>query len=146
MKLKQFLEDDDAVSPVIGVILMVAITVILAAVIGAFVLGIGGDQESTPNAQISLTNETPNTINATHQGGDSFTDDNTEQLYIRGPALADDISEIRTNTTAAFPWSSGQDLGWDNDGEDLTVGEEVRLVWEGTQGSTSTLRTHTIRA
>ena len=33
--------EDRAVSPVIGVILMVAITVILAAVIAAFVLGIG---------------------------------------------------------------------------------------------------------
>ncbi|WP_338071862.1 type IV pilin N-terminal domain-containing protein [Halorutilus salinus] len=33
--------DDSAVSPVIGVILMVAITVILAAVIGTFVLGLG---------------------------------------------------------------------------------------------------------
>ena len=33
--------DDRAVSPVIGVILMVAITVILAAVIATFVLGLG---------------------------------------------------------------------------------------------------------
>jgi flagellin-like protein len=39
-----------AVSPVIGVILMVAITVILAAVIGAFVLEIGDQQETAPNA------------------------------------------------------------------------------------------------
>lgn len=36
-------ESDRAVSPVIGVILMVAITVILAAVIGSFVLGLGED-------------------------------------------------------------------------------------------------------
>jgi flagellin-like protein len=36
------LRDDDAVSPVIGVILMVAITVILAAVIAAFVFGMAG--------------------------------------------------------------------------------------------------------
>jgi flagellin-like protein len=35
--------EDRGVSPVIGVILMVAITVILAAVIGAFVLGLGDD-------------------------------------------------------------------------------------------------------
>jgi flagellin-like protein len=35
--------EDRAVSPVIGVILMVAITVILAAVIGTFVLGLGKD-------------------------------------------------------------------------------------------------------
>jgi flagellin-like protein len=40
---------DRAVSPVIGVILMVAITVILAAVIGAFVLEIGDQQETAPN-------------------------------------------------------------------------------------------------
>jgi flagellin-like protein len=40
MKLKEFLTGDErAVSPVIGVILMAAITVILAAVIGTFVLG-----------------------------------------------------------------------------------------------------------
>ena len=46
MDLKKFLQDDDAVSPVIGVILMVAITVILAAVIASFVLGLG-----TPNSR-----------------------------------------------------------------------------------------------
>jgi flagellin-like protein len=40
---------DRAVSPVIGVILMVAITVILAAVIGAFVLEIGDQQETAPS-------------------------------------------------------------------------------------------------
>jgi flagellin-like protein len=41
--------ENRAVSPVIGVILMVAITVILAAVIGAFVLEIGDQQETAPN-------------------------------------------------------------------------------------------------
>jgi flagellin-like protein len=44
---------DRAVSPVIGVILMVAITVILAAVIGAFVLEIGDQQETSPNTSFS---------------------------------------------------------------------------------------------
>lgn len=39
-----------AVSPVIGVILMVAISVILAAVVGAFVLEVGDQQEAAPNA------------------------------------------------------------------------------------------------
>ena len=38
-------EEERAVSPVIGVILMVAITVILAAVIAAFVLDIGDTGE-----------------------------------------------------------------------------------------------------
>jgi flagellin-like protein len=47
--LSQTTADERAVSPVIGVILMVAITVILAAVIGAFVLEIGDQQETAPN-------------------------------------------------------------------------------------------------
>jgi archaeal type IV pilus assembly protein PilA len=39
----KFTQNDEAVSPVIGVILMVAITVILAAVIAAFVFGMTGN-------------------------------------------------------------------------------------------------------
>lgn len=45
-------DEERAVSPVIGVILMVAITVILAAVIAAFVLDIGPG-ETDPSAAIS---------------------------------------------------------------------------------------------
>jgi archaeal flagellin N-terminal-like domain len=48
--IKAFLFDDDrGVSPVIGVILMVAITVILAAVIAAFVLDLGDTSDPAPN-------------------------------------------------------------------------------------------------
>jgi archaeal type IV pilus assembly protein PilA len=43
----KFTQNDEAVSPVIGVILMVAITVILAAVIAAFVFGMAGNIQKT---------------------------------------------------------------------------------------------------
>jgi len=49
--------DDSAVSPVIGVILMVAITVILAAVIGTFVLGLGDNVQETPTAGVQVDQE-----------------------------------------------------------------------------------------
>ncbi|MFC6795396.1 type IV pilin [Halobaculum halobium] len=53
MNFNQLLNDDDrAVSPVIGVILMVAITVILAAVIGSFVLG--QEQRAADHAEREL--------------------------------------------------------------------------------------------
>jgi len=56
MEFKQLFDDDRAVSPVIGVILMVAITVILAAVIGTFVLGLGDQvQSTTPRRALGLT-------------------------------------------------------------------------------------------
>ena len=49
----KFRENEDAVSPVIGVILMVAITVILAAVIAAFVFGMS--DSVTPQKEVYVT-------------------------------------------------------------------------------------------
>lgn len=55
VKLNNTLKNDSSgVSPVIGVILMVAITVVLAAVIATFVLGLG---ESVSESQPSLNFE-----------------------------------------------------------------------------------------
>jgi flagellin-like protein len=48
-------EDERAVSPVIGVILMVAITVILAAVIATFVIDLGGETANNVNAGVKIT-------------------------------------------------------------------------------------------
>jgi flagellin-like protein len=53
--------NDEGVSPVVGVILMVAVTVILAAVIGAFVLDLGGNTQENVNAGVSM-NETNNGV------------------------------------------------------------------------------------
>ena len=65
--------EDRGVSPVIGVILMVAITVILAAVIGAFVLGLGDNMgDSGPQASLSFDGDTTNDVTITHNGGDDL--------------------------------------------------------------------------
>ena len=53
MDLKKLFKYNDAVSPVIGVILMVAITVILAAAIGSSVFG-QGPTKSAPQANIGI--------------------------------------------------------------------------------------------
>lgn len=47
-------DDERAVSPVIGVILMVAITVILAAVIAAFVLDLGDSVDQEAQAGVTI--------------------------------------------------------------------------------------------
>ncbi|MDY6780304.1 MAG: type IV pilin N-terminal domain-containing protein, partial [Halobacteria archaeon] len=46
--------DKSAVSPVIGVILLVAITVLLSAVVGAMVLGMGGSVEKNVRAGVNV--------------------------------------------------------------------------------------------
>jgi len=48
-------DDERAVSPVIGVILMVAITVILAAVIAAFVMDMGSNQSAPAQAGLDIS-------------------------------------------------------------------------------------------
>jgi flagellin-like protein len=73
MNFKQLFTEDRAVSPVIGVILMVAITVILAAVIGTFVLGLGDQvSESAPQAQFTFDYDGSDKVNFTHDGGDAI--------------------------------------------------------------------------
>jgi len=79
---KLFKNESRGVSPVIGVILMVAITVILAAVIGGFVLGLGDSLEQTPQAQLNVddasgdatavNDEQIAVFNINHDGGDSI--------------------------------------------------------------------------
>ncbi len=60
--------NEDAVSPVIGVILMVAVTVILAAVIAAFVFGMSGSMQKTKVVAATAQNLDGNII-VTYQGG-----------------------------------------------------------------------------
>ena len=75
MKLQsQSNAEDRAVSPVIGVILMVAITVILAAVIGTFVLGLGESVEQNPSAGVTV-DEDAGTVTLVSLGP------NTEGIY-----------------------------------------------------------------
>lgn len=66
--MKQFVQNEEAVSPVIGVILMVAITVILAAVIAAFVFGMTGNMSTTKTVSLGVK-ETGSDLQVTVQGG-----------------------------------------------------------------------------
>jgi flagellin-like protein len=143
MDIKQLIHDDDAVSPVIGVILMVAITVILAAVIASFVLGLGDQaQQATPQASFSWDYEqdkpshTTGNVTITHDGGDSIP---AQELYIRG-----DFDDS-TNTTAGT-WGS-YDSATVSGGSEVTAGQsinpgvgsayELRVIYETQEGDNS---------
>ena len=62
-------KNEEAVSPVIGVILMVAITVILAAVIAAFVFGMAGNIQKTKVVAATESRTNSNNVTITYQGG-----------------------------------------------------------------------------
>jgi flagellin-like protein len=64
-----YTKNNDAVSPVIGVILMVAITVILAAVIAAFVFGLVGTMQNTKVVAINAKQINTTAISVMNMGG-----------------------------------------------------------------------------
>jgi len=139
MDLKELFTEDRGVSPVIGVILMVAITVILAAVIGAFVLGLG-DQASSSAPQASFSfdydDDGDGTVTVTHEGGDTIPD-NELNLTASGDGIGD-YSENWEGPVSAG--SSDTINGSDGEGDKFEEGDTVRVVWSSGDSS-STLRT-----
>jgi len=76
-------KNDEAVSPVIGIILMVAITVILAAVIAAYVFGMPGNVQKTKIVAATAMMTTAGGIDITYQGGQDT--DSLTALNITAP-------------------------------------------------------------
>ena len=97
-------EEERAVSPVIGVILMVAITVILAAVIAAFVLDIGpGDSTISAAADVSDDGDEI-TVEINSGGGD-----------IEGLAIVDSTGDVVAATSDGVTVSTGGTYVTDED-------------------------------
>jgi len=134
MKLKQLFTDDDAVSPVIGVILMVAITVILAAVIGAFVLDIGGSQQQVPQVSWDFQQDADD-LTIAHDGGGAVAADNLE-VQIASTTIS------TSSNSGDFDPSSGNDV---TAGDTLissydvssNSGDTAEVIWESDDGSQS---------
>lgn len=71
-------DDDRAVSPVVGVALLIAITVILAAVIGFVVLDTTVSNTDNPNVRLTFEGVDPTVVS--HEGGDELT---PEQVVVK---------------------------------------------------------------
>jgi archaeal type IV pilus assembly protein PilA len=71
---KAFQKDQRGVSPVIGVILMVAITIIMGAVIAGFAYGYLGTTSKAPNVALSVIDDPTDqdSILLKHNGGESI--------------------------------------------------------------------------
>jgi flagellin-like protein len=142
MQLAALIRNDDAVSPVIGVILMVAITVILAAVIGTFVLGLAGTVKKPPQAQFTFeetgTNEN---VDVTHDGGDPVDAANVEIVDSEGTG-----TYCNTNGNANTAWPDTEIAAGDSclvDGLGGSADGTLRVTWEADDGSNSgTLATY----
>jgi flagellin-like protein len=132
MQLKALLTEDRAVSPVIGVILMVAITVILAAVIGTFVLGLGQNVQSTPQASFSFDfNESAQNVNVTHTGGDTLeSGENAGQVQLVSTANGS-VEWLPGQNTTIDAGTTYDNYGYGSDGA------TVRVAWSSQNNESS---------
>lgn len=127
---RKFVNDDEGVSPVIAVILMVAITVVLAATVYLWVSGFGSNQQQLVNASFAAKAvDIPN--------GDTDTSDDVIQLtYVSG---SDDLatSDIAITIDGVLLAWSTTDRNYYN-GTTFTVfdwctsnpGADVDNLWE----------------
>ncbi len=108
----KFRKNEEAVSPVIGVILMVAITVILAAVIAAFVFGMG-TPVATPQTSITGKGVNGSTayINLTHNGGDTLIGSDV-QIRVSNKAGATGLIATTSDFMSVILAGSPTKFGW----------------------------------
>lgn len=136
----------------IGVVLMVAVTVILAAIIGTFVLGIGGDQTTTPQAtfEVEKTQENggsqPDELRITHTGGNTIDADNL-YLSIGGTNVqkpgGGSTGERVSWTDLGFGddiVGAGDSIGFEPDNSNPQIEDRtVRVIWEDDAGGGSVI-------
>ena len=136
--LKSFVggDEDRGVSPVIGVILMVAITVILAAVIGTFVLGLGDRvSQASPNANFGFdyTAANNNQVEITHDGGDAV-EGGQVKVTVHGEAVWEAGSvqnsyNILTDNWGTDKITAGDNLEFDSGSNTISDGDTEKVIW-----------------
>ncbi|RZN61453.1 MAG: type IV pilin [Methanonatronarchaeia archaeon] len=119
-KIKSDLKNEDGVSPVIGVILMVAIVVLLAAIVAAFVFGVVTIPSPTPQASLAVDDATwdeNDKLNVTllHQSGSTL--DADTKIVITDLNNTDNV-----NTTTLSDWYNVED--------DWSTGERINITIE----------------
>ena len=111
---------DDAVSPVIGVMLMLSITIILAAVLMAFAGGMTDDKPATPSVDLSaefVKSGEGIVLRLSHNGGDAL---NPKDIKVTAYAASASSSGEQLIIKDLIP---ADDTAW-NAGESITLDAE----------------------
>ena len=134
MQMCRFLTAEDAQSEVVGTVLLVAITVVVASILGVFVFGLVGPDD-VPRMALDFEFGA-STVTVTHEGGTTVTTDGTLTTRVSDGALTGDDwaaldgpIESGANVTLTHT-DGGGPAPWD--------GETVRVTWRSDDGETST--------
>jgi len=137
--MKQHKRKEDAVSPVIGVMLMLVVTIVIAAVVTAFATGMAGDSTATtPMALLEAGNQQVvfdqipttdgyrdgyllKTFDIIHKGGDEIALENIKVVIDpKGGMASYGIMLVRTGSELTVPGKTGDDIV-------LSTGDRIRI-------------------
>jgi FlaG/FlaF family flagellin (archaellin) len=111
-------ESADAVSPVVGVMLMLAVTVMIAAIVSSYAGGFAGNAEKTPQASIRVTPDLDfHRIYFEHDGGDPF---QLSSIYVVLRS-GDNQTTLSSIDAGSSRLKAFQEVGGNASGTDTTI-------------------------
>ena len=116
---KKFLRDQRGVSPVIGVILMVAITVVMGAAVAGFVYGYLGNVTEAPNVVLSVLDDPKDSVSLLikHNGGESVAANDWKCSITAGKESPSDFTSQTETGAKAMSTGTTLEVGYiTNDG------------------------------
>lgn len=134
--MKSVVKKDDAVSPVIGTILLVAITVVLVAIVAAVVMGMTSGVQSSKDVGVTVSPVNDTTTSIVFYGGKDVS--NVHNMTLVNMTGGQEVSASQDG-----PYSIGQpyNLATRNDFKGST---SVNLIGNFTDGTESVIYTGTI--
>lgn len=148
MQIRDLFVETDAVSSVVSTVLMVAITIILVAVIGSFVLNLGGaavgDRQPTTSFSITQSNvscggNSTIGVTITHEGGDVIDQEQLSVTVDDAPATDCDGDRVWSGSGKI---SASDSVTITGDGSpSLAPGDRIVVTWRSDGGQKSFILT-----
>lgn len=146
MRVSRVITEQSAVSSTIGVVLMVAVTVVLAAAVGGFALGLAEESaKETPSASFDVAwaeDGGDRTVDVTMLGGDTlqskFVTVELAGAVVWNSGQEDDAGGLvyyGGKTWEEKQIASGDTLGLKEDTTSINAGDTVRVIWNNNQKS-----------
>ena len=114
-----------AVSPVVGVMLMLVVTIIIAAVVSAFSGGMAQTTSKTPQINIGLEAHNDDSIYIDHTGGDTISGDTVIiKTYIPSGIFKDVSHQVNLNNVTYLPTGT-KGISYTT----IQPGDKVKIDW-----------------
>ena len=141
MNLKRLFTDDDAVSSVVAVVLMIAVAVVLASLVGLFVFDIADKLRTSPQITYDFSqNESGGgpVVEVRHESGDTVEEERID-VTVNGNDALDGANDPVWDDTGEVEAGDGVSVhGYNDSGvQPLRPDDEIRITWTSNDGDSS---------